>query len=372
MINGDIRIPDAKQFDQLLALVAKMADAGMQVDYGNSPGGKYLLAGDTDAGFLGFVQAAHMGDLVDNGDANKTFNGANLALAIGLSSGSSINSNTVWIKYIWKGKICFTPLKVFRHSVTHDAIYNAGAVYGVSGEGTLPPTGRLGTGLSIDSTDNSINTTTQNFLGDKTAGMDYADTVAKVGDTLVLKGWPTAGNNGEVTVAHITNTKITVSGKALVTETGGKTSRLYEKTKAVAQNKQVKVGASNYKVRLFRGAEKDPTDSFANTDRGGIGKNNEWNWIMGQLHEQAKLKNWAYPAYMDTDLGDFGVHLTDVDMLTHHHFGSGNYTWCQEVQDATTWRRVFRGSLGASGLDSYFSWNVNSSHGWRPVLEWVS
>lgn len=368
MINGDIRIPDAKQFDQLLALVAKMADAGMQVDYGNSPGGKYLLAGDTDAGFLGFVQAAHMGDLVDNGDANKAFSGANLALVIGLSGGSLINSNTVWIKYIWKGKICFTPLKPLRHSVTWDVIYNTGAVYGVSGEGTLPPTGRLGTGLSIDATDNSINTTTQNFL----SGTDSSDTVAKVGDTLVLKGWTNADNNGEVTVDHITNTKITVSGKTLVTESGGKTSRLYEKTKAVAQNRQVKVGASNYKVRLFRGAEKDPTDSYANADRGGIGKNNEWNWIMGQLHERAKLKNWAYPAYMDTDLGDFGVHLTDEDMLTHHLFGAGNYTWCQDVNDVTSWRRVNRGIYGVSNLTSGHSWRVSSHNGWRPVLEWTS
>lgn len=372
MINGDIRIPDAKQFDQLLALVAKMADAGMQVDYGNSPGGKYLLAGDTDAGFLGFVQAAHMGDLVGNGDANTAFSGANLALAIGLSGGSLINSNTVWIKYIWKGKICFTPLKPLRHSVTWDAIYNTGAVYGVSGEGTLPPTGRLGVNLSIDATDNSINTTNQNFLGDKSSGMDFADATAKVGDVLVLKGWANTENNGEVTVVSITNTKIVVSGKTLVTEIGGKASKFYEKTKAVTQSKQIKVGESNYKVRLFKGAEKDPTDSYANADRGGTGKNNEWNWIVGQLHEQAKLKNWAYPVYMDADLGDFGVHLTDEDLITHHTFGSGNYTWCQEVNDTVTWRRVIRGNNGASNLFSRRSWSLSSNFGWRPVLEWVS
>ena len=38
--------------------------------------------------------------------------------------------------------------------------------------------------LTIDSTDNSINCTTQRFLGDKTEATDYADTVGAVGDTL--------------------------------------------------------------------------------------------------------------------------------------------------------------------------------------------
>lgn len=368
----EISFPYAGQFDLMNFYLAKIAGVGIPVDYGNSPGGKFLLAGDKNAGFLGFVQSEDMGELLENPEASRVFNGANLALSIGLSNGTSINGDTVWIKYIWKNKICFTPLKPLRHTTTHDAIYNAGAVYGVGTEGTLPPTGRLGINLSIDATDNSINTINQNFLGDKSAGMDYADTVAKVGDILVLKGWTNAANNTEVTVVSITNTKIIVSGKTLVTEVAGKASRFYEKTKVVTQNKQVKAGNSNYIVRLFKGAEKDPTDSYANVDRGGIGKNNEWNWIIGQLHEQAKLKNWAYPAYMDTDLGDFKVYLSDADLITHNSFGSGSYTWCQEVQDATSWRRVSRGDIGASYLYSNLSWVVSSGLGWRPVLEWVS
>ena len=148
---------------------------GKKVDFSNSPGNKTLLRGTSAAGFLGFVPASEF------------ITGAALATALGISSGTLINSDTPWIKYIWKGKVCFTPLKPIRHSVTWDAIYAAGAVYATGDEGTLPPMGRMGTGLSIDATDNSINTTAQHFLGNKSEGVDYADTVGEVGDTLVRR-----------------------------------------------------------------------------------------------------------------------------------------------------------------------------------------
>ena len=80
----------------------------------------------------------------------------------------------------------------YRHSTTWDQIYAAGLVYGVSNEGLYLQPGRIGTDLSIDSTDNSINCTVQRFLGDKSAAQDYADTVGTVGEQLVLKGWSDA------------------------------------------------------------------------------------------------------------------------------------------------------------------------------------
>ncbi len=326
------------------------------VDFSGSPGSARLYAGDTNAGFLGFVPSAEF------------ISGTALASALGISVGTSINADTPWIKYIWKGKVCFTPLKPIRHSVTWDAIYAAGAVYATGDEGTLPPMGRIGTGLSIDATDNSINTTTQHFLGDKSGGMDYADTVGEVGDTLVLKGWSKSANNKSVTIESITDEKIVVSGATLETESGNKLSKLYKSTNAVTQNKTVTIGGLTYAARLFRGASNDPTNSYGDDDRDAIGPDNEWNAIILPLHEHAKLQNWIYPAYAGT-VEDWGVYLTDKDLVTRYNYGSGSYTWCQDVQDLTSWRRVYRGHNGASYLYSHYSWFVTSYGGFRPVLE---
>ena len=322
-----------------------------KVDFSGSPGNDTLYAGDTNAGFLGFVTA------------DELFTGAQIATEIGLSSGTLINTNTPWIKYIWKGEICFTPLKPIRHSSTWDAIYNTGSVYGSGDEGFLPPRGRLGVGLSIDGADNSINTATQHFL----AGTDASDLVGEVGDTLVLKGWSNSVNNGSATIVSITNSKI-VLDKSLSTEAGGLQKRFYNQANAVTQNRVVTKNNLDYRVTLFKGANENPTNTYSASDRGGRGPHNEWNWVMGQLHEQARLKNWAHPAYMDTDLGDFGVYLSDADMVTHQTFGAGNYTWCQEVRDDTSWRRVLRGTLGVSFLNANPSWFVGSIYGFRPVL----
>ena len=65
----------------------------------------------------------------------------------------------------------------------------------------MPPAGRCGNSFKYRwPSDNSINTTTQNFLGDKTVGTDSADTVGAAGDTLTLKGWTKVANNKTVTI----------------------------------------------------------------------------------------------------------------------------------------------------------------------------
>lgn len=326
-------------------------------DIYDTPGNKYLYAGDTEAGFFGFVQASTF----ITGDA--------LATAIGLSSGTSQNSDAVWIKYIWKGKICFVPLKTHRHSVTWDAIYNAGALFGSGDEGILPPTGRMGETLSIDSTDNSINISTH-FLGDLTSATDYADVVADVGDTVVLKGWSNSSNNGEFTVGSITDNKMVLSGGTLVSENGNRLGKIYKKAKAITQNATVTIDGKTYKVRLMRGASNNPLDSSDDADRDGIGEENEWNSIMLPLHERAKLQNWNYSAYVGTT-DDWNIYLTDKDMNTDYALGNGSYSWCQEVKDITSWKRVFRGYSGVSSLIWSHSWIIHSYYGFRPVLELV-
>lgn len=363
--------PSEETQERIAKALEALSDTRPQEDFSNSPGSKYIIRGDKVSGFYGFVQPEEFGK-IGEGETAKEFNGINLALAVGLSSGSQQFSNTPWIKVSIDGKPCFIPLKSLIHSVTWDVIYNAGAVHGTNDEGLLPPTGRLGTDLVIDATDNSINTVKLNFLGDKSSGMGYADTVGKIGDTLVLKGWSNEANNGEVTIVSITNTKIVVSGKQLVSENGGKSSRFYEKTKAVTQNKTVKIGGLEYIVTLIKGSGKNPVDSANNPDRGSTGANNEWNRVILPLHEHAKLGNWAYPQYAKNKDGgaidDWGVGLSDEDLLRHSKFGSGSYAWCQEVIDTEPWRRGTRGYVGASYSYWLHSWSTSSYFGWLPVL----
>lgn len=348
--------PSEETFLRVAEALEKQVKINEVVDLIGLPGLRTLVAGDKNAGFLGFVKSSEL------------ITGSALALAIGLSSGTVINDTTPWIKYIWKGKICFTPLKPLRHSTVWEAIYNAGAVYGTDDNGILPPKGRAGANISINAADNSINTTNQNFLGDLSAGMDYADTAGAVGDILVLNGWANATNNGEVTISSITNNKIIVTGKVLVTEAGNRTNRFYKKTNGKIQNAKVTIGGVEGRVRLMRGASQDPLKSYNDADRDSIGLDNEWNACILPLHEHAKLQNWIYPAYAGTT-EDFGIYLTDKDLIIHYLFGGGSYRWLQETQDTTSWRRVTRGYAGASGLTASHSWNVTSYHSFCPVLE---
>lgn len=365
--------PSYEQFQELINVQRLIAGKGVQ-DFTNSPGPKTLIKGDTQAGFYGFVTPNEMGLITANPEVNRAFSGSNLALALGLSSGTSFNPNVPLMKFHYKGKVILRPLTGYRHSVPWDNIYNAGIAYDTTDEGFLPPTGRCGTGLNIDATDNSINTTTQRFLGDKTPEQDYADTVGAIGDTLVLKGWVDAANNTSVTIVSITDTKIVVSGATLVTEAGGKKSRFYNNAKKVTQGKTVVIGDKTYRVYLMKGAGTNPTDSYADADRGAAGPDNMWNKLILPLHEHAKLGNWNYPQYAVDENGnkitlDWGIGLTDENLRTHYNFGVGSYNWCQENLDISSWRRVFRGYYGASGLSGYISWNTGSRFSWLPVLE---
>jgi hypothetical protein len=341
--------PSEETHVRIAEALEKMAIGMIEADSTGSPGSKFIVQGNRDAGFLGFVPAANI------------FTGTELATLCGITAGTAINTDVAWIKYIYKGKIRFTPLRTLRHSITWDAIYNAACVHGNGTIGTLPPAGRMGTGLTIDGADNSINTTTQHFL----SGTDSSDTVAAVGDSITLAGLTNAANNGTATVVSITNTKIVVSGKTLVTETGKATGKIYKTSNGVVQNKVISKSGINFKVMLMEGFENDPLASAA-ADRDAIGS--EWNKIILPLHEKAKLQNWSYPAYAgQTEY--WGTNLSDFDLMTLYTLGSGSYSWTKEVQDATSWRRGIRGYLGASGAFWNHSWVVSSSFGWRPVLE---
>lgn len=367
--------PSYEQKERELEILQIIADKNKIIqDYTNSPGSKVLVRGDTQAGFYGFVQPSEMGLIHSNPEDKREFNGENLALALGLSAGTSFNPNVPLMKHHYKGSVQFEPLTGYRHSVPWDNIYNAGIAYDTTDEGLLPPTGRCGTGLNISAIDNSINTTTQRFLGQKNEATEYADTIGVVGDTLILKGWTNAANNATVTIVSITDTKIVVSGATLVTEVGGKKSRFYNNAKRVNQGKTIVIGDKTYRVSLMKGAGDNPTNFYADSDRGAAGPDNMWNKLILPLHEHAKLGNWNYPAYAVDENGnkiisEWNIGLTDENLRTHNSYGVGSYAWCQENLDTLSWRRVIRGGTGASNLNNSNSWHTYSGDSWRPVLK---
>jgi hypothetical protein len=130
--------------------------------------------------------------------------------------------------------------------------------------------------------------------------------------------------------------------------------------------KNITIGGLTYKVRSFRGAEHDPTNSYADPDKDAIGS--EWNDLMLPLHERAATGSWAYPEYAGT-VPNWGIGFTGADLLTHYSYGSGSSTWCQEVQDTNTDRRINRGYNEIAYSRGTRASTVSAIYGFRPVLE---
>lgn len=89
------------------------------------PGPQTIQTGTWERGIFGFVPVS---DFLTNQE-----------LQAFLGSGAAYGINAGWVKLIWKGKIIFYPLHRVVTGVSWNAIYLAGAVYGVSGPG--PATG---------------------------------------------------------------------------------------------------------------------------------------------------------------------------------------------------------------------------------------
>jgi hypothetical protein len=353
-MSNAFNLPTFEQFEEIVKSLQKMADSQPIDDFSNSPGGKYIIKGDRNAGFYDVVQASEFID------------GNALASALGITSGSSYKPDSPWVKFSLDGRVGFFPILPLRHSITWDAIYYAGAVHGDGSIGVLPPEGRLGTELEITGA-NTI-TTTGHFLGGKSSANDYYDDVGSAGDTIVLAGWDNAVNNGEFTIDTITDTTITIVEGGLLAEVGDRGSKLWPKANEVTQDAEVTINGLVYQVRLFKGFDEDPMNSFADADRGAVGAGSEWNKIVLPLHEKAKLQNWSYPEYAGTT-EYWETDLSDNDMILHNQFGLGSYRWTQEViDDDQTFRRGLRGYYGASYAYANSSWTTTSYYGWCPVL----
>ena len=82
------------------------------------PGPQSLIAGDMQAGYFGTVPASEL------------WTGTELATAVGITQGTVQHDDTGWLKFAYKGKILFRPMKAFRHSISWDHINAAGCVFG--------------------------------------------------------------------------------------------------------------------------------------------------------------------------------------------------------------------------------------------------
>ena len=362
-MNEILNLPTAEIQNRIavaLEVAAGLSPGGID-DYTGSPGGKVVLKGDKEYGFLGFVQPEDMGKLLDNPEDNQEFNGVNLAAAVGITQGTAINSNTPWMKFFSGNDIIFVPVKPIRHSTTWNSIYNAGAVYGDDTIGVNPPNGRAGKKLSVDGANSS-------FLVDSSNSFLQSGAVtANVGDTIVTRGFANEENNGKFVVSEITETAIKVNATLFTEPQGRHQASIYKEGDEVKQDAEVTVGKHKYKVRLLKGAAQDPLDSYSDSDRNLVGPASEWNNLILPLHEKAKLGNWAYKSYAG-DVEDWSVGLTDKDLVTHHTLGHGSYSWMQETSDVGSFRRVPRGGRGASYGVADPSWRVGSGYGWRPAL----
>jgi len=93
------------------------------------PGPSTLIAGDMTAGFFGEVPTSEL------------ITGDDLATAIGLIAGTSQFSNEPWLKFALDDNIIYVAKKPYRHTVSWQHIYQAGAVYGTNDNGYNPSGG---------------------------------------------------------------------------------------------------------------------------------------------------------------------------------------------------------------------------------------
>ena len=330
----------------------------------NAPGPKVLVAGNRKRGFYGFVQPWEFGEIEGNPQGRTSFDGSNLALAIGLTAGTAQFIDTPWMKFSIDGDIAFVPLKPIRYSAPWNSIYNQGAVYGDDTIGVNPPNGRAGIRLYVDGATNSFR---QDSRADGDGFLKSGAVIAEVGDKIITRNFENAANNGEFTVQSITDSAITVSESLVSEEKGNPKANIYNKVDAVTQSRKIRTGGNEYRVRLLKGASQDPLNSYLDADRDMVGDANEWNTLILPMHERAKAGTWNYKAYAG-EVDYWSLDLTDKDLHTHHSYGRGTYAWTQETSDDVSWTRVRRGHGGASGALQDFSWPAWNDHGWRPAL----
>lgn len=139
---------------------------------------------------------------------------------------------------------------------------------------------------------------------------------------------------------------------------------------AVYGDLEISFNGTNYKVRLFRGANSDPS----NINNGnGPRENSEWNKLMYPLVPEPFGKPESGTSSEGITFGLWG-NYTEEDLMTARDYGAGSVTLCQETTTRST-SRVGRGGnnigVGLLIARQVSASSTTSIHGWRPVLELV-
>jgi hypothetical protein len=135
---------------------------------------------------------------------------------------------------------------------------------------------------------------------------------------------------------------------------------------AVYGNRTVEINGQQYKVRLPKGANSDPTvDAYGWDVPHSHGS--EWNRIFYRLTNDTYLDDRNTKASEEpfTHLAQY----SEADLILDYRIGNGSYSWCQETAGSN---RVLRGNIGVSFLDRAPPSLVHSYCGWRPFLERVN
>lgn len=143
----------------------------------------------------------------------------------------------------------------------------------------------------------------------------------------------------------------------------------------------ITIGDDSYKVRLFTGADADPsTYTLGTSCADNPGENSEWNALMYRIHEDApNCANVAegMPGGSSTtrhggpQVGGNWDDLTDAETGVLLSLNSGSACWCKEVDGIDASDRVYRGAEGVAFFSSSSATSGIIHRGWRPVLELI-
>ena len=107
--------------------------------------------------------------------------------------------------------------------------------------------------------------------------------------------------------------------------------------------------STSYDVKLMKGAVKDPSSAS--------GGGRQWNELL-------------YRVCAGTEAGEIGANWATFNPSTDLGINSGNgsHTWCQEVYQPSTTRRIVRGTGSLSDFFDSASSGTSTYRGWRPCL----
>jgi len=141
----------------------------------------------------------------------------------------------------------------------------------------------------------------------------------------------------------------------------------------VSGSTTITIGSLQYKVRLLKGANTDPTDWGDDGLWKGydidLTHGSEWNRLMYPIHSGVHT-DASNPTAASVTYNQW-ANYSDGDLLVHHDFGDGRIAWTQETSGGDNTQRTGRGPFGITYLHANPSTAENSNFGWRPVLELV-